>query len=75
MSFTSKDNFFIIKEQYQELLQAEAADQRRKTTVFHVYTQFNASQEECGLYVSSALSMGDFCRSQIGNCSELTTMY
>ncbi|KAJ9049629.1 hypothetical protein DSO57_1022403 [Entomophthora muscae] len=64
MSFTSKDNFGIVGEQYQELLQAQAADQGSTTTMVPMYTQFNASREEGELYVSTASSMGGFSDAQ-----------
>ncbi|KAJ9064907.1 hypothetical protein DSO57_1025434 [Entomophthora muscae] len=66
MSFTNENNFDIVKEQYQELIQAQATDQGSATTVFPVYTQFNASCEEAEFYVSSDPSMGGFSDSQYG---------
>ncbi|KAJ9054582.1 hypothetical protein DSO57_1012861 [Entomophthora muscae] len=66
MSFTSKDNFDIIEEQYQELLQAHATDQGSVTATAPVYTQFNASCEEAEFYVSPGPSMGGFSECQYG---------
>ncbi|KAJ9053006.1 hypothetical protein DSO57_1028506, partial [Entomophthora muscae] len=63
MSFTSKDDFAIIEEQYQELLQAQAADQGSTTTVFPVYTQFNA----CVKRVSQILNGLDITLSTKGS--------
>ncbi|KAJ9082603.1 hypothetical protein DSO57_1002978 [Entomophthora muscae] len=66
MSFISEDNFDIVEEQYQELLQSQAADQESTTAMAPVYTQFNASYEEAKLYVLPGPSTGEFSNSQYG---------
>ncbi|KAJ9074863.1 hypothetical protein DSO57_1002294 [Entomophthora muscae] len=60
LKYTSDENFEIAEEQYQELLQAQAADQGSTTAKAPVYTQFNSSYEEAKLYVSPGPSVGGF---------------